>query len=139
MVYLLYKGYEGILLFCIQTPYCTMTSTNTSSITCVTITSIRLLLLIIQTLPYLTDPNLWGILVYSLLWVMQDLYHEPNQNHGCSDYDYSRSRAGLPCCLALAAPRLPWHGPDASGRFRAWGLGFGFGFGLRVQGLGLRV
>ena len=34
--------------------------------------------LMIKTLHYLKDPRLWEILVYSLLWVLQDVYHEPN-------------------------------------------------------------
>ena len=28
-------------------------------------------------LHYLKDPKLWGIMVYSLLWVMQDFVHQP--------------------------------------------------------------
>ena len=31
--------------------------------------------LMIEILHFLGDPGLWGITVYSVLWVMQDLYH----------------------------------------------------------------
>ena len=31
----------------------------------------------IPILHYLKDPKVGGIMVYSLLWVMQDLYHQP--------------------------------------------------------------
>ena len=36
------------------------------------------ILLMIETLHYLKDPKLWGIMVYSLLWAMQDFYHQPH-------------------------------------------------------------
>ena len=37
---------------------------------------LQALLFMIQTLHYLKDPKLWEIMVNSLLWVMQKLYHQ---------------------------------------------------------------
>ena len=31
----------------------------------------------VSILHYLNDPRVWELWVYSLLWVMQDLYHQP--------------------------------------------------------------
>ena len=35
------------------------------------------ILLLIQILYYLKDPKVWEVGVYSLLWVLQDVYHQP--------------------------------------------------------------
>ena len=37
------------------------------------------LLWMIEILHYLKDPKTMGVMVYSLLWVMQDFYHQPHQ------------------------------------------------------------